>query len=188
MGLFDKLFNSKKEIPLEDMTSRLEEPDGWNDVFLKITETDYNNTYKIYTCKGLYKNKLVGLKIEVRTDIKAGITADGNIDPDNGFAHEAVRLLSIGEESNEFIRSLSSLYGFPTNNSFIAASPWLTVFSLNQKPVALNLKDIYKLKLFLQTEDDYAELFLNINTMDNEIELHEKDEDYRGSVINCLTI
>lgn len=64
-----------------------------------------------------------------------------------------------------------------------------TVFSLNEKNVNLAKNDYYKLKLFFEedNEDLYSELYLNINTETKEIELHEKDEEYRVPIIKVLT-
>ena len=44
-------------------------------------------------------------------------------------------------------------------------------------------------KLFFQgkDEDDYAELFLDVNETNHLIELKEKDEEYRPAIIKLLT-
>jgi hypothetical protein len=38
-----------------------------------------------------------------------------------------------------------------------------------------------------ENENDYAELYLNINSAENWIELREKDEEYRPAVLQFLT-
>ena len=46
-----------------------------------------------------------------------------------------------------------------------------------------------KLSILLAEDDEnlYSEIFLNINTDKQEIELHEKDEGYRESIIKVWT-
>lgn len=189
MGILSWLFGcsqtEKNVSNLQEITSRFDPEEGWHDVFLKIVSTKSTDSTKIYVCKGLHKGKIVGPQVEVRTDIKAGISPTSEA---IGFKKNAIRLSSIGKESDEFIRVLSELYGKTTTKSFIPNTYWLTVFSINQKPVDLDKKDYYHLKVFFdQNENTYSELFLNINTSKGEIELNEKDEAYREGVITHLT-
>ena len=80
------------------------------------------------------------------------------------------------------------MYGKPTTKTFTKQTDWLTVFSLNQNPVDISKNDTYKLKMFFdQDENTYSELYLNINTTAGEVELKEKDFEYRENVIKALT-
>jgi hypothetical protein len=62
------------------------------------------------------------------------------------------------------------------------------VDSLNKQGQA-NYTTTHACKLFFQNEkeDDYAELYFNINDEEQWIELREKDKDYRNMVINFLS-
>lgn len=200
MGLFTWLFGCKnadnksdissdnKTITLKEITSRFDADEGWHDVFFSIVNSTSTDSTRTYICKGLHKGKTVGLQVEIRSDMGAGITPAGELNSQMGFIKNAVQFKSIGEESNELIKVLGDLYGKPTTKPFSRQTIWLTAFSLNQKPVDLDKKDYYKLKIFFdQDENLYSELFLNINTQTSEIELNEKDEEYRDGVIKNLT-
>lgn len=199
MGIFSFLFscknnnsktqaNNSDDTILEEITSRIDPTEGWSDIFLKITEDTKTDTSHIYIAKGLYKDKIVGLKIEISSNIGAGIVND-ELDGENGFVSNAVRLNSIGQESDELVKALAELYGQPTNKSFTKQVISTTAFSLNEKNVNLDNKDYYKLKLFFaeDNEDLYSEIYLNINTRKQEIEIHEKDEEYREPLIKVWT-
>jgi hypothetical protein len=197
MGLFSFLFgcknnnaqtNNSNNIKLEDIASRIDPTEGWSDIFLKITEDIKTDTSHIYITKGLYKNKTVGLQVEISSKIGAGIV-DGKPDGKAGFVENAVQLKSIGQESDELVKALAELYEQPTDKGFTKQTILATAFSLNEKSVNLDKKDSYKLKLFFAEDDEnlYSEVFLNINTDKREIEIHEKDESYRKSIIKVWT-
>lgn len=173
---------------LEDITSRIDPKEGFVDIFLKITLDTKTDTSHIYIVKGLYKNKTVGLQIEVNSKIRAGII-DGEIDGKNGFVLNGVQIKSIGQESNELVKALSELYKQSTEKSFSKEIVSATAFSLNDKPINLDKSDYYKLKLFFEENDEnlYSEVYLNINTDKQEIEIHEKDQEYREPIIKVWT-
>lgn len=199
MGFFSFLFgcknngsnaqtNNSDNTKIEEITSRIDPKEGWSDIFLKITEDTKTDISHIYIAKGLYKNKTVGLQIEVSSKIGAGII-DGKPDGKAGFVANAVQLKSIGQESDELVKALAELYKQPTNKSFTKQTISATAFSLNEKSVNLDKNDYYKLKLFFAEDDEnlYSEIFLNINTDKREIEIHEKDEEYREPIIKVWT-
>lgn len=196
MGLLTCLFGCKnsgnnienKISLLKEITSRYDPNEGWHDIFLKITSSISTDSSKILTCQGLYKGKVVGLQIELKSNIGPGITDNGELNPQIGFVYNAVQLRSNGEESNNLIKALSYLYEKPTEKAFTKKTNWLTVFSLNKTSVDLSKNNNYKLKIFFdQDEDIYGELFLNINTTVGEVELNEKDQEYRDNIIKILT-
>jgi hypothetical protein len=195
MSLFSFLFgcknnkeNNTNNYELEEITSRLDIEEGWSDIFLKIIEDKKTDNSHIYIVKGLYKTKIVGLQVEVSSKIKAGFKND-EIDAENGFLPNSVKLKSIGIESDELIKALAELYEQPSDKNFTSQIITATSFSLNEKPVNLDKSDYYKLKLFFEEEDEnlYSEIYLNINTDKGEIEIHEKDQEYREPIIKVLT-
>jgi len=199
MGLFSFLFgcknndsnaktNDSDNTKIEEITSRIDPEEGWSDIFLKITADTKTDSSHIYIAKGLYKNKTVGLQIEVSSKIGAGII-DGKPDGKAGFVANAIQLKSIGQESDELVKRWQELYKQPTNKGFTKQTISATAFSLNEKSVNLDKNDYYKLKLFFAEDDEnlYSEIFLNINTDKREIEIHEKDEEYREPIIKVWT-
>jgi hypothetical protein len=199
MGLLSFLFGCKNgtstaqqptdvaRVELEEITARIDPQEGWADVFLKITEETKTDSSRTYTAKGLSKGRTVGLRFEVSTKIGAGLV-DGE-PAQNGFVANAVRIGSIGPESDDLVKALAELYKQPRPNTFTAKPISATAFSLNERAVDLDRKDQYKLKLFFGEDDEslYSEIFLNIDTDKREIELSEKDEGYREPLIKVLS-
>jgi hypothetical protein len=191
MGFLTWLFNNKNESgttkSIADANLSSETDSNWADIKLEITSTVIKNGIHIFTCKGNYKDKLIGLKIEIKSTMNAGITEAGTLTND-GFINDAVQIKSIGLESDNFINVLSQLYGMSTTKLFTKETELLTIFSLNQTPVNLTKPGSYKLKLFFDhDEEEYAELYLNINTGTSSLELAEKDIEYRKNLITILT-
>mgnify|MGYP003575406996 CR=1 FL=1 len=197
MALFPFLFSCESNhsspaandsTSLEDINARINPEDGWNDIFLKIVKDQKTDSSHIYTVKGLYKEQTVGLQIEVNSSIGAGIV-DGKPNVNSGIARQSVHIRSMGAESDAFVKALAELYGHPTLKTFRQQPLSVTAFSLNETPVNLDKDGYYKLKLFLEEydEDLYSEVFLNINTEKKEIEINEKDWEYRKPIIELLS-
>jgi hypothetical protein len=200
MGLFSLLFgcghgqeknqnNNSKQ--LYEITSRTDTSEGFSDIFLSITTDTKTDTSHIYIGHGLYKNKTVGLKLEVKSNLPAGITSSGELNSKSGVVWNAVKFISIGQESNNLVFALAQLYNEPAETEFTKDVLAPTLFSLNQQDVHFDKPGYYKFKLFFNdTSDDenkYAEMFLNINTDEGIIELHEKDHEYRKPLLNTFT-
>ena len=109
MGLFSTLFgcgqdNNKKQntndLKLEEITSRTATSEGFSDIFLKITSDLKSDTTHTYIAKGLFRNKIVGLQFEVKSDMPNGITAEGEMNSKNGFIRNAVKIISFIEPAN----------------------------------------------------------------------------------------
>ncbi len=190
MGVFASLFGcGQKSVKLEEITSRTDMEEGFQDVFLAIVNDSKTDSTHIYVVKGLYKNEEVGLQIEVESNMENGITPEGEVNSKGGFVHNAVKISSIGEDSDRFVKALAELYEFPTTKTFTKQPVTAVAFSLNQRVADLEKPGYYKFKLFpdVDNEELYAEIFLNINTEEKIIELHEKDEEYRQPLIEIFT-
>ena len=86
MGLFSSLFgcaqsNNKNQTSypkkLEEIMSRTDTTEGFSDIFLRISSSTKTDSTYIFVGQGLYKNKKVGLKFEINSNIPYGITHDG---------------------------------------------------------------------------------------------------------------
>lgn len=181
--------NNDNEIILEEIASRVDTSEGWMDIFLKIVSDTKTEHSHVYIVKGLHKGKIVGFQLELSSQIGAGFL-NGRPNTKGAFVSDAVKLTSIGQMSDDFVKALSELYLIQCENGFTKSVISSTVYSLNSKSVNLEEKDVYKLKLFLKDKDDelYAELFLNINTLDSEVELHEKDKEYRENILKIISM
>ncbi|RQO69395.1 hypothetical protein DBR43_15020 [Pedobacter sp. KBW06] len=171
---------------LEEITFRTDTSEGFRDISLKILSDKPTDSTHIYLAKGLYKGKTVGIQIEVKSDMPAGITKDGEIS-NTGFVKKPVTFFSIGKESNEFVKALSNLYAVDTSKPFTKRVTATTAFSLNKDIANLNTAGGYKFKLFFETETDVPEIYLNLNLQEGIIEISEKDQAYRKPIMNILT-
>jgi hypothetical protein len=199
MGLFSTLFGcqgdkskaqgsaERKDAGLEEITARIDPAEGWGDVFLKVVDVTQTDSTRIYTARGLSNGVPVGLRFEVRTDIGAGLV--GGKPTQSGVVGNAVRIRSIGLESDHFLKALALLYRQSVPMGFTTREIVATAFSLNHQAVDLDRKDQYKLKLFFAEEDEelQSELYFNIDTDKGEIELAEKDESNREPLIKVFS-
>lgn len=180
-----KYENKDSSNELEDITLRIEKEGQFNDIYFNITNEIKTDSTHIYIIKGLYNKRVVGLQIEIKNNIGAGISNQEIVG--TGFKFDAVKFKSIGEESNEFLIALSKLYNIPTTSDFTKNNLTFSVFSLNENAVNLDEKNYYKMKIFYEDgEDTEFEIYLNINTEKGEVELHEKDIEYRTNIIKAL--
>nr|WP_315238990.1 hypothetical protein [uncultured Flavobacterium sp.] len=196
LSIFSLFFGCNKSVnsPSISLTEITEvaEQEGFKDVVLKIVSEEKIKDSYVYIAKGLSNSKVVGLKFEIKSNLPNGINSDGSLDAKNGFIRNAIKISSIGEESDEFLKAFSKLYGFPTDKNFINSTLSPTAFSLNKSIVEVEKLGYYKFKLFFRDsendkEADYCELFFNINTNEKTIELFEKDNEYRKSLIKVFT-
>lgn len=168
----------------KDMLNPVE--DGFIDISLNIIEKSKENNADVFTAKGFYKSKEVGLKFIINSHIPKGIAPTGEL-LNQGFVNDAVQIISIGKESDEFIKALSELYKFPTDKPFSKQIKVPAIFSLNQADADFDKPNYYNFKMFFDFEGGEAELYLNINTANQIIELNEKDPEYRQALIEVFT-
>jgi hypothetical protein len=196
MSFLSKLFGSKNEAEPEELsttpvTAPIDETDELNDfidISLLITDKRQEDGYIVYTAQTQYNDTAIGLQIAVKNNMPNGIVY-GQIDAENGFIRDAMRFSSIGTESDAFIATLSELYKQPVAATFNPNNVSCTVFSMNAEPVDLDRPFYYQFKAFFEEDNDelYSELYVNINTVDNTIELSEKDVEYRPALVKIFS-
>jgi len=160
------------------------EEEGWGaDIKLSIVEKSENDTAKIYKAVSSYNGKELGLLISVPKR-KEG---------DKGFG-QGISLKSIGTQSDYLLRTLCQLYKQTVDTTATFAKD-VNVTYVNLKEFAkavagqegqYTAANEYKLFFEGKSDEDYAELYLNVNPTDNWIELREKDEEYRPIVLRFL--
>lgn len=155
------------------------------DLRISIVEKSENDSTQFFKAISTYKGKDVGLLVSVPK------SKEGN----KGFG-EGIILESIGMPSNNFLQALSEIY----NKHIDTSAKFVKKIKLN----FVNLKEIAKsltgeagqpyttaneYKLFFEgkKDEDYAEIFLNINPKENWIEFAEKDEEYRPILLHFLS-
>ena len=151
------------------------------DVKLSIAERFENDTANVYKGVSLYNDQELGLLISVPKHEK-GAKGFGQ-----GFA-----LRSIGTLSDYLLPTLSQLYKQPDNETktFIKVMTVnyvnLTAFAKAVSGQEPELKEVNQYKLFFEGDNDYAEIFLNIDLSNNLIEIFEKDTEYRPAILRFL--
>lgn len=192
MGFFSSFFscndmkNSEPILPY--ITKVQEQEEGFNDISLKIIEVNKKENNYEYIAKGKYENKIVGIKISIQNNISAGINNNGEIEA-KSFEKNGIIIESIGAESDNFVTALSQIYNIPRTTKFSKNPIKTTIFPLNQTVADLTKSNYYKFKVFFNDESDeneYAEIYININLENNYIEFNEKDNEYRINIIKTL--
>lgn len=94
---------------------------------------------------------------------------------------------SIGPDSDTFVQVLDALYATKLNPKVMSGDVRFVAIALGGDPRDLRSGPV-KIKLFFEPdkEDDYAELFINIQLAEHRIEIREKDPDYRLKVVKAL--
>ncbi|NOU98624.1 hypothetical protein [Paenibacillus planticolens] len=146
--------------------------DNFIDLTFQITSFETKGNTQYYVIKGMYDQTTVGLKVTINNTKEAGFNKGG------------IELSQIGEESNNFIRALRELYGEQISSVQMKDEVKFTDFVLE------STSDYRKYKLFFESgeEDEYAEIYLNINLKDNLIEINEKDFEYREPILKALSL
>jgi hypothetical protein len=103
-------------------------------------------------------------------------------------AHQGVVLYrSVGPTSDALLRAIDDLYGAGLSPSAMAKETRFTCITLGGDPRVLG-KGRVDAKLFYEAgaEEDYAELYTNIDLAAKRLEIREKDPDYRGPLVRAL--
>lgn len=154
------------------------------DIPLTITQKSETDTSYSYVAKAIYKLDTIGVQISLKKDVKAGIVGDKM---DNVFLRDGISIHSIGIESDKLISVIAKLYGIDSQkNQMRNDNMFFVCANLNQKNVDYNQGE-YKFKIFMESEDNYAELFVNFDFTNQLIYFNEKDTEYRKGVIDYLT-
>lgn len=157
---------------------------GFVDIDLPIISIDETGQTTRVTAKGLVEGKVIGFAI----DLHAGWNyqpVDGAV----GFYWGRGGYRSIGPESDEFVRLLGRLYSQPMTSDLrmlpeIAAD----VVGLDTDPSNLMSKPV-GMKFFLWPDDEtrYAEVYTNVDVRGGWLQFHEKDAEYRPTLLRALT-
>ena len=188
MGILSSVLGNSQNKNLIELTSNQDEEEGWKDLVLTITKKEkLDNGFWNLICKAKYENQIVGLKINIKDGIPAGIVND-EID-NTSFTKKGIEIYSIGKESDKLIEVISKLYGKTKETKFTTEKLILTVFPLNREKAILE-NGKFSFKVFFDEKNEqnlYAELFIKPDLINGTIELNEKDEEYRNNIVNLLS-
>jgi len=143
------------------------------------SEAHKDNAY-VYTVCSLYEGNQVGFELQIPADIKT-------------FG-EGVVFRSLGSISDHFITALFSIYGlYPQDNLRFVDSISCNYAGLNDLEYKgdgqKRLSHINYIKVFFEgnDEEEYAELYVNIDRNNKTIEFEEKEYEYRPYVAMLLS-
>jgi hypothetical protein len=170
---------------LEEIWKPAEE--GWFDLDLTVTSVTDEGDYITVVGMGLFRGNEVGLKVGFRKGMRPAMP---NAQPDRtAFAHNGIACSSIGEASDRLLKAMATLYDVPAPAGKFASRVDVTAIALEQYPIDVT-KNATKFKVFFNDgagqENDYAELYTNIDIPGQRLELHEKDPEYRANVVRAL--
>lgn len=174
--------NSKKQQKDEVLQPIVidKEKDWGGNFTLHIQDKQTKDSSYIYKIYAIDKGVPVGFELQVPMKIdKFG---------------EGIIFRSLGDISDNFLNSLYDIYGLiPQDNLQFAKSVSFNYAGLNDLPFKgdgqKRLKSVNYIKVFFEGhgEDEYAELYLNIDEANKTLELEEKDFEYRPYVAMLLT-
>ncbi len=133
---------------------------------------------------GTHKGRTLGLEVVLGPSWQAGsLGKDLPLVTYRGI----VTYRSTGTDSDAFVQVLDELYGTKVSPKVMSLETKFTGISLEGDPRDLT-KGPVKIKLFFESggQDDYAELFTNIDLVAHRLEVHGKDEEYRSPVVRAL--
>lgn len=155
-------------------------------LFLRIVNESKTDSSYIYTAKSVFEQDTVGLQVEVLNGIKPGVNGQGQ-PIEEGFVNGAIKLSSIGAESDALVKALASIFKMESSGTMSSTEILPTVFSSNTVEVDLSKKSTYSFKLFLDnTVGEPAEVFATLDLYKRSFELGEKDASYRAQFISAL--
>jgi hypothetical protein len=140
----------------------------------------------VITAGSEYRGSSVGLAIAVRGGMKPGIKG-AEIDR-AGFMRDGIVFSSVGPESDRLLATMASLYDIKVPGGRFAPRVAATSFALGGDPAKIQTEPL-KFKVFFNDaggEDEYAELYVNIDLRKHSVELAEKDPEYRNAVVRAL--
>lgn len=177
--------------PKPDIINRLEitseSEEGYYDiVFLISQHQKLPDGSQVISASGTYKGTSCGLDIVLGPSWKQG-SIDLGESSSLATYQGNVTFRSIGAGSDSLLQIMDQLYGTKQSPTSMKNETGFTAISLQGNPQELK-NGMTKIKLFYEAkkEDDYAELFTNIDLVAKKVYIAEKDVDYRSAVIRAL--
>ncbi len=155
-------------------------------LFLRIVDEAKTDSSVVYVAKSVFEQDTVGLQVEVMKGIKPGVNGQGQ-PIQEGFVEGAIKLSSIGAESDALVKALASIFKTSSAGTMSTSVILPTVFSSNTVEVDLDKKSTYSFKLFLPNNvGEPAEVFATLDLYKRSFEIGEKDASYRAQIISAL--
>jgi len=158
--------------------------EGFVDINLPIVKSEKAVSGLVsVVARGEIDGRIVGFAVDVDPNWKAKPTDDGKV----VFYWGSARIKSIGKESDNFVRLLAELYKSPKPSSVMPPKIEVEAVGLANDPSRV-FESPTKMKFFFasNSEESYAEVFLNLDVPGKKLEFHEKDQEYRGPLLRAF--
>jgi hypothetical protein len=160
---------------------------SWVDIDLGIeSHRTYQSEAHIFEVRATYSQEEVGFSLGFPTSWQLETGDSGQVMP--AMYSGAMAISSAGDCSNTFLSLLGELWGSP-EPSRMAELTELGAVVLKGNPINV-LTEPISIKVFFGALEDsnqpYAEMYLNIDYPQRKVEFHEKDPDYRTNIFLCL--
>ncbi|MFZ4500386.1 MAG: hypothetical protein ACOYMZ_02685 [Minisyncoccia bacterium] len=167
------------------------------DISLSIKNVSFENGKTILDV--ILSERDIGFRIIVQ-DKTSKVTFDENGKPTVVATPNGVIFKSQGKRSNDFLVFLSKEYGYEQADMVMANELSMTSVAmegdcsnLDSEPIRFKLfndrqfldQDSSETEYFY--ENEYFEIFLIIDILNNKVELSEKDVEYRSSILKSLS-
>lgn len=190
MRFFTRLFRRRERMPLPELTSGSEE--DWLDCGFAVEEDRRaRKGRRILRAAARHAGERVALEAELGSSWEALEFGEGS--PFTGFRGE-VLLHRPGAEGDALVRALDQLYDTGVGARAMATSIRFTAITLEGDPRAPDRTPV-RIKLFYEpagvteeeSDDWYAEAYLNLDLAARRLWLAEKDPDYRAPLVRALS-
>ncbi len=181
MGILASIFGSVKGVA-QKVRSVVEE--GFVDLDLPLMSHNIDPSgSRVLIARGVLDTVPVGFSIEIHSAWKAQPLEDGSAT----FYWGRVTLRSIGPPSDNLVSALARLYGLPKPATGMLPAIDAEAVGLANDPRDMGTSAI-RMKLFFhsESEDQYAEVFLNTDIPNRLVQFHEKDMEYRKELLRAL--
>jgi hypothetical protein len=162
---------------------KVNDKEGFIDLPLSVVDEKKMDGYVQYRVRALAKTDTLELLVSLKEDVPPGFV-DGQ--PKNMFLSDGIIFESTGARSNQLLNLMNEKYGFPKADLSLKSKQVFTAANLNQDKVNHNRGNA-RFKIFLEEEEDYAELFVNFDFTRKKIYLNEKDPGYREGLITLMS-
>jgi hypothetical protein len=160
---------------------KVESANGFADLSFKLTAIEQYASETQVLAKARRSNEVTGFAV-----LLIGPWTEQNV-ANLTMRSGRVSFVSVGDESHAFVRALHDAYGSTVNAPRMYDRVNFTAMALEGDPSDVRKAPV-KLKLFIDgTEEQYAEVFLNIDSGRSVVELAEKDPEYRKPLLKALT-
>lgn len=183
LGILSSIFGGAFGAEVLPATIAVEE--GFIDLDLPIAELkrQADGTVTI-VARGKVDGSIVGLIVDILPTWNGKDVEEGG----PTFYWGKARYRSLGEESDRFLALLAKHYEIKPTENRMAQRIDVTAVGLNDNPERV-MEVAIKMKFFLaeDSEENHSEVFTNVDAKNRILQFHEKDPEYRQSLLHVLS-